>query len=633
MLYQIRETLGGKIALAILFVLAVSFVFFGVNMSFTSAGYLAKVNGEAISIFEVQQLYQNQASQYREQLGSLPAELDRQLQQMAVDQVITGTAVRTYLDDAGYRVHDDIVEKSIKEIPVFHNDDGIFERQIYRDFLAARGIPVTQFENDQRDNLRIAQLQQGIAETAFVTPAELRREIELVNETREYTAAVLERSRFVPEAEPSDEEIAAFYEDNPGLFQTEDSASISYVELTREAVAGKVEVTDDVLEEYFESVAASFEMPAERNPRHILIPVDDDEDAARTLADDLKRQIDEGADFAELAKEYSKDGGSAVEGGDLGWVRQGQFVGPVDDAVFAMEEGEVRGPVLSEFGYHIIRLDGIREKRVPPLAEVRDRVERQYREDQAAQRFLSVSNALADALFDNPDLDELAASENLEIGTFDTFTRADGVMFANNEEVMSAVFGDDAVRGAALSDLIEVADDRQVIIRVNEFRPAATRPLGDVRAEIVERINLQRASEALEDAVEDLLARARSAGSLSDAVVDSETTIGEAVTIERNAADVSPALRAAVFDAPSPEDGVPVFGQATEANGDAVVFELGRVIPGRVTELSVADRDNRRRRLAERDGLSDFGAFVAFVRDSADVKLGSAQVFTTDDQL
>ena len=631
MLQRIREKTGGKIALAILAVLAVSFVFFGVNMSFTSAGYLAKVDGTPISIFEVQQVYQNLSNQFRQQLGQLPIELDRQLQQNAVDQVITGTALKTYFDREGYRVDDETVQESIREVPVFQDDDGKFSYQLYRDFLAARGLVPTRFESDQRDNLRLSQVRDGIASTAFTTPAELRRHIELQNESRVYRGVVFDRADYESEEEVSDDDVQAYYDANPEQFQTEDSASISYVELTRDTVASGVEISDENLSEYFESVASMFEEPAERNPRHILIPVDDDEEAAEALAAKLLADLEGGADFLELAQEYSKDAGSAAQGGDLGWVREGQFVGPVDDAVWSMSEGELRGPIESEFGLHIVRLDGIRSKRVPELADVRDRVERQYRDDQASQRFLGVSNALADALFDNPDLEALAESQGLEIGTFDTFTRDDAVMFDGNPEVIDAVFGENAVRDTALSDLIEIADDRQLVLRVDQFRPAAMRPVADVRDDIRRIIRDERASRALEDAVAEFVDSARAEGSIAAAAKNIGANVAEAVTVRRNSDDVAASLRDAVFAMPKPESGRAALGRAFDEDGNVVVFQLDEVLPGRVTELSVADRDNRRRRLAEQAGLSDFGAFVASVREQADVKLGTAQVFDNPD--
>ncbi len=624
MLQRIRDRIVGKFALAIVLLLAVSFVFFGVNMNFMSGSYFAKVNGKEISAFEAQSRYQNRASQLRQQFGGqLPPAIDQQLQRQALEEIILEAVVSTYLDDAGYRITDAALVDAIRQMPLFQDDSGNFSRELYQQELAARGRTQPRFEQELRDSLRIEQLRDGISATAFVTPGELRRQIELAEETRELRFATLSREQFLSDETPADDEIQAYYDENTALFQTDESATVDYVELNRDAVAATVALDENTLASYYETVSDQFTTPPERNPRHILLSVDAGADEARTLAADILDRVNAGEEFAELAAEYSQDGGSASRGGDLGWVSKGQFVGPVDDAVFSMSEGEIRGPIESEFGLHIVRLDGIRGAEVPPLAEVRERVERQYRDEQAGQRFLSVSNELADSLFDNPDLEQLAGAAGLEIQTIDEFTRADGGLFANNERALDAVFGESAVRGDALSDAIEIADDRIVVIRVAEYRPAATRPLAAVRDDIAGALLNERADQALAAAAARIESAAMDSGSLTAAAGAESAEVSAAATITRTDAEVPAPLRTAVFDVPFGGDG-PVYGTVVGDGGERLVYELTAVTPGRATELSVAERENRRRRLAGDDGNIAFGAFVAELRDRADVEMGAA---------
>lgn len=631
MLQRIRDRSSGWIAILILGLISVSFVFFGVNMDFTNAGFIAKVNGTEVSPLEVQRVYQNQAAQLRQQFGGqIPAPIDQQLRQNAMDSVITGTVLRSYLDERGYRVSDANVQESIREIPLFIGADG-FSYELYRQELTARGLTPSQFEVDQRDNLRISQLESGIAQTAFVTLSEVRRFIELNNETRTFAYAVFDPVEFRSTDTPSDEAVAAYYDANTEQFQTSEGASIAYVELTRDVVANQVEVTEESLQGYYESVAESFRTPGQRNPRHILIPVDDDESAAESLASSLVTRLESGESFEELAREFSKDGGSSTAGGDLGWVQRGQFVGPVDDAVFTMAEGELRGPIKSEFGWHVIRLDGIREETVTPFAEVRDRVERQYRDEQASQRFIEVSNRLADGLFDNPDLDALAEAQGLEVRKVAEFSRADAALFANNAAATDAVFGENGVRGDALSDVIEIADDRLLILRVDEFRPATLRPLSEVRDSISESILGEQASAAAAVAASAVLDEVAAGVPLAESAANAGAVFTAEQSINRTAADVPATLVTALFAAPPPGVAAPVFDLTAGTGGEPIVFELSLVQPGRPTELSVADRDTERNRLVQDNGRAEFGAFIAELRDNADIEMGTAQVFSNDD--
>ncbi len=627
MLTQIRESFLGWKAVVVLVVLAASFVFFGVNMSFSDGGYVAKVDGVEIKPFEVQQLYNAQANQYRQQLGTLPPEIDVQLQQRALNDVITSTVVRSYLNKEGYAATDEQIAESIRQIPAFQEDEK-FSSQQYRALLATQGITPQRFEADQRDNLRIQQLRAGLVDTAFITPAELRQYIEIVNETRTVEYGVIPLETYLPDANPEEAEVLAYYDANADDYQTVDSANIDYIELNNAAVEAGIEVNDEILQSYFETVSESFTTPEERNPRHILIPVDDDEEAASQQADAIYARVEAGEDFAELAETFSKDGGSASRGGDLGWVRQGQFVGSVDEAVFAMAEGELRGPIKSEFGFHIVRLDAIRPGGVPALADVRFEVEQQYRAEQAANQFFLVSNELSDALFDGPELEQLAESQGLSVQSMPEFTRDTGAIFANNEQVLDAIFGENAIRDGALSDPIDVAEDRIVVLRVNDFKPASVRPLDEVRNDIIAAIRRDQALAAREEAVSQLIANQRSApdGDFAQAVTARAGTHNEAITVDRRSDAVPGTVLVEVFDARKPIPGAPSLGTA-RAPGDALyVFRVREVAAGNPGDLSEQERNALRTSLALQHGETLLAAFVSELRDTAKIKVGGAVI-------
>ena len=631
MLTRIRESFLGWKAVALLVLLSASFVFFGVQMSFSGAAYVARVNGEDISPFEVQEYYNRQANNYRQQFGELPPQLSDMLRNTAVEQVITNKVIETYLDKQRFAVSDESVQQTIRDEPSFA-EDGKFSYEVYRSQLSLIGQVPAGYERDLRDALRFEQLQSGLAASAFVTPSELRRFIEISYETRTAHVASLPLAAFMPQDPPADDAIAEYYASNEAEFQSPESASLEYIELTPSIVADALNVDEAVLRSYYDNNTERFTTPAERNPRHILVPIDDDEDAALELANELYERASGGEDFAALASEYSKDGGSAARGGDLGWVRPGQFVGAVDEAVFAMTEGEIRGPVKSEFGYHIVRLDGIREGGVSLFDEVRADVEREYREQQGAEQFSVRSNRLADTLFDNPDLASLAESQGLAVQTIDDFTRASAGIFLNNETVLDTVFGPDAIRGDALSDTIELTDDRLVVLRVVEYREAATQALAEVRERIVETLNREAALEAQQQFADTLVdgPAALDAQAFTAAVTDAGGEFLGELALRRNDEEADASLVRAVF-AVDPQAQLPMTAAVAGAGDTYFVYRLDAIAAGKGDDLSAAEREGIRAQLARQMGEVDLRNFVTALRESATIKLGSATIQTADD--
>lgn len=624
MLQKIRDRITGTVALIILAIICIPFVFFGVDYSFTRSGFAVKVNGEEVSALEVRQAYENQAAQFR-QLGEIPPQLDDQLRRSALESVVRSRVLTQYLRDQGYRVSDDRVQESIREIPLFQ-EDGRFSFELYRGALASRGLVPARFEADQRENLQLTQLQDAIAGTAFSTPSELRRYIELDRETRTISYLEFGVEEFLETIELSEEDIERYYDDHPESFRTPERVTFDYLEISRATVAASIEMSEEELAAFYEDVKESYARDEQRKPRHILITSEEDEDAARELAASLAERVRAGESFEELAKEYSDDTFSGESGGDLGWVSRGQFVEPVEEAVFSMEPGEIRGPVESEFGFHVIRLDEIRGGGSPPLEEIRDELIAQYRADRVGALYLELSNRLADQLFDTPELSEAAAAVDLKIRTAEDYTRDGTPELAAAPALLDALFGDNALPEGATSDLLNLADDRVMVIQLREREPASRQPLDAVRAEVEELATREAAAELARSRLAELRSEVEAGAALADVA---EAMGTEPVTdrqLTRADANLPPALIAAVFAADIPDGGDKV-GTVATADGGYVIYRLTDISPGDPQSLPSDQREQARQSLARQQGVSDFGAFIVELRNEADIVTGTAEPF------
>lgn len=492
--------------MVILGLIAVSFIFWGIDFNVTGPSFAAKVNGEEISLAEFDRNLQAEQNRFQELYRvELDETIRNQLRRNVLERLVSQEALSQRVDDAGYRASDQRVVDSIRSISVFQVG-GEFSQDAYESQLAFQGMAPAQFEALQREQLELLDLQLGIAGSSFLTPAEFRRYIELVNQRRQIGYALFEVDSFIDQIEISDEQVAAHYEENRDQYMTEEAVALEYVQLRKSDIADQIEVTDAALESYYEQHADQFRTNEERRASHILITPEEGEsdDDARARAEAVLERIRSGEDFAAVAAEVSDDVGTAQNGGDLGWITRGMLAGPFEDALFAMEAGEIEGPVKTDFGYHIIRLDEIRAAEEQPFEEVRDELAEQYRTEQAEDLYYDRANMLADLAFDSYDnLASVAMELGLPLETVERFPRSgDPEVFPNSAPVVDVVFGAEALEVGVNSELIELSDDAVVVVRVTEQLPPEQEPLEAVADEIRETLTRARAEELASDAAE-----------------------------------------------------------------------------------------------------------------------------------
>jgi len=375
MLQQIRDKITGWFAAVFLGAIAVVFVFWGIQFESTATMSAAKVNGEKIPVEQVRRAWQDRQNELQQALrDELSPELVKSEQEQLMKGFVRREVLLQHAAKMGYRVSDQELVRRLSEIPSLQVD-GKFDRDRYSALLNQQGRSEADFEHDFRRDLEIQQLQNGIGISAFATPGGVRRRLELEGETRAFDYVTLPSARFAAAAKVDPAEVAAFYEKNKSKFMTAETANLQYVQLRLADVAAGVAVTEEGLRQYYEQVAPERFVDAERRrARHILIDASKDDAAAKKKAEELFAKAKAGGDFAALAAANSDDPGSKAQGGELGWATKESFVAPFADALFAMQKGEVRGPVKTQFGYHIIKIDDRRTAPPPALEELSDQI-------------------------------------------------------------------------------------------------------------------------------------------------------------------------------------------------------------------------------------------------------------------
>jgi len=623
MLQTIRDKITGWVAGLFLGAITVVFVFWGIDFQSTGASFAAKVDGERIPVETVREAWQRRQSQLQQMLrNELPPEMARAQQQAILDQYIQQTLLTQRAEEFGYKVSDEALARRIMEIPDFQVD-GKFSADRYNGLLRQSGLTEARFESQLQGDLLLEQLQRGVVDSAFALPNELERRFELEKQQREIDYVLIAANDFLPSVSVTDEQIQKYYEENSSEFLLPETVDLQYIELTREQAESKVDVSEQALKDHFEQVKDRYTSAEQRKGQHILITATDglDDAAAQKKAQELTDKAKSGADFAQLARENSKDPASAAQGGDLGWAQKGMFVGPFEDALFSMQPGEIRGPVKTQFGYHVLKLGEIQAGHQKSFEEARAEVEDEYRKDKAQSAFYDDSQKLADAAFAAlTELDSVAKSLNLPVREIKGFTREGGGEFADDQDVIDAAFSEDVLDRRQNSPLVAVGEDKAVVLRVTGHKAAEPRPLAEVRGQIESRLRSQAARDAAAAKGADALARLQK-GETWDSLSASGLKPVGARFVTRDDSIAPPAVLRSAFQASKSEisEATPYFSGVTTDDGNYAVLAVTQIRNGEAGQESEEQRTARRRQAEVRAGSEELTAYVEEAERNADI--------------
>jgi peptidyl-prolyl cis-trans isomerase D len=523
-------------------------------------------------------MWSQQQARWAQQFGSdIPPEQRVKMQDNILDQLILQKLIKSRLHDQLYRVSEAKVMTEVQGISAFKGADGKFDANQARAVLRQYNKDEQTFFDETRTSLVVNQLQQGIGGSFFLTPAESRRLYNLENEEREVQYVQLPAEKFAG-SEPIDEAaVKAYYDKNGDRFMTTESVALEYAELRLEQLATQVVPTEDDLKKLYEDNRANYVQEEQRRTRHIVIPVNGSDDAAaKKQAEAVLAEARAGKDFAELAKKYSKDP-SAADGGELGFVGRKDFAGAIGDTLFSMKVGDVAGPVKSQFGYHILKLEEIHAAEVKPFEAVRSELDSQYRADRAAQLFGERQDAINESLDKGEtDLDKLAQSLGLTRGSVPEFRRGGGAEpLGSGPELQQAVFSDATLNQGKIGGPVSLGEDRLVLVKVTSHHKAEVKPLAAVHDEIVTLLRHERGVAGAKAAADGAVAKLNAGEKLETLASSWSVTAEPAKFVSRGDPSIPAALRTAVFESPRPTD-KPVVKSASLDDGSSVVFIVSR---------------------------------------------------------
>lgn len=497
----------------ILALLVLPFAFVGVDSYVRSASGekdVATVGGDAISPQDFENALRAQQQQMQRALGKNfdPAMFDNpEVRQQVLDGVVNQRLLQVIAKDMRLTAPDAQLRKVILEIPDFQ-DGGKFSEARYDEVLKLNGLNRMSYEQRLRADLAQQPMQDVLGRTHFSSGAQANLFQKLTEQAREIQVATIDPVAFLPLARVDDAQVKAEYEKNPDSYRAPEQVKIEYLQLSQAGLLGAVTVSAEEIKSEFDKRVKEFSAPEERRASHILLSFDKDEkgqpkaaskEAAKTEADSILKQVT-GATaekFAEVAKLKSKDPGSATQGGDLGFFGRGQMVKPFEEAVFAMKPGEIRGPVESDFGYHIIRLTELKAERTRALDEVRAQIEGELKQQKAGRVFTENAEKFQNRVYEQSDSYARIAEElKLTAKKTDWLTRSQvQSLAAGSPKFAQTVFSAASIAAKKNSEAIDLGNNSLISARVLEHKASAVRPLDDVKAQISLQLQRRLASE------------------------------------------------------------------------------------------------------------------------------------------
>lgn len=623
MLNFIRERAQGWIAWVIVGLISIPFALWGVNSYLTGPSdvVVATVNGEPIKQAEYQQAFQQYRDRMRNMLGDKfdPALFDSiAVKKNVVDSLIEQKLLLSAGQEIGLKISNSALLQMIKATPAFQKD-GQFNADAYSMVLARVGLTPERYEADLLSDALRQELAGNIQSSTIISQSTLENVFRLEKQTREIAYGVIPAYSLLDQISVTDDEIRAYYDGHQANYLAPERVSVDYVELSVDSLGKSVDVEESDLQAFYIDNQDQFVGPQQRKTSHILI--EGDEDSALEALDKVKMRLEQGEEFSDLAKELSQDIGSARQGGDLGYFQRGVMDANFEETAFSMSKvGDVSEPIKTEFGYHLIKLTGIKESQGKSFSESKTEIEALYRKQQGEELFYEQAEQLADLSYENPEsLDVVAEELSLEVKTSQEFVREGNISgIAKEQKIANVAFSEDVLVNELNSAVIEVSKSHLLVLHKNKHILASQLAFESVAPAITEQLRFLQAKDKAKELGEVILSRLKSGESAESLFGDKEWAPEQ--TTGRINENLSEQILSRVFSIAKPTSGVQFIG-FTVTNGNYIVLQVSAVNEGNISTTSLEEQDGLRSHLLRAYGDSELQSFINSIKEQAEVEL------------
>jgi len=604
----------------VLALVALPFAFWGIDSYqrvMSRGGEVAEVSGQKISEQEFSEALRQQQDRLRGMLGKNfdPAVFDSPaMRRELLDGMISQRLLMQYASRNYLMVPDQTLVEATLSIPAFQVD-GKFSRERYDAALQNERMSPETFDAALRRDLTVQQLSGALADSGFVSKSAADQLALLRAQQREIAEQRIQAdARGVRVAADA---IRAFYDGNPARFQIPEEVQAEYIVLSADALLSSEQLDAAETRKYYESNLSKYGESEQRRASHILISVkggatDEDKRKARQRAEGVLSQLRASpGSFADLAKKESGDPGSASQGGDLGFFSRGMMVRPFEEAAFRLKLGQISDLVESDFGFHIIKVTGIKPGKMKTFEQVRPEIELQLKKQQAGRHFAEAAEVFSNLVYEQSDSLKPAADKfKLAIQKAQGVTRQVAKVPAlNNVRLLAALFSEDSIKNRRNTEAVETSPGTLVSARVLERKPASLRPFEEVKDGIARDLARQEALGLARKQGAALLENLRK----GDA---SQARFGAGKLVSRDdPKGLAPAAISQVFGADASK--VPAYAGVESGDG-YTIYRIARVVEVRPDEARARSVQSE---LGRTSGALEFKSFLDALRADAKVEI------------
>ncbi len=487
---------------AVLMLVALSMVvtlipgFVGASYS-EDSNIVAEIGDEVLTIRDVQLQIQQAIRN-----NQFPREMASAYVPTIVNNMIASRAVAYQAQKLGFEVTDADVAQAVRSMmPQLFPNGQFLGREAYAMYLQRMNLTIPEFEANVRKQILLLRIMNLALEGEVVTDEEVEKEFRKQNEKIRIEYIALSPSDYRGQVRVTPKEIRDYYERNKPTFRIPEKRDVRILVVSQDEVGKSVEVPVEELRRAYRAEQDRFRLPERVRVRHILLKTTDKSPAEieqlKAKAEQLLQQLKNGADFAKLAEKYSDDKGTAVQGGELGWITRGQTVESFEKVAFSLKPGELSDVITTEYGFHILQVEAKEPARLQPFEEVKDQLAAERKKQLVYDRMQQLADQARAELLKNPlGAEQIASRLGVTLLKADQVSAADPIPeLAGNAQIVEEVRSLDK---GGVTQVYQLGKDRLAVAVVTEVYPERPAELSEVEDQIRERLVNQKAAELLQ---------------------------------------------------------------------------------------------------------------------------------------
>ena len=572
------------------------------------------VNGVSISELEVLRAVDRSKQRILSGNDELDASLldDEMIRPSAIQQLIGLEVLIQEARSNGMSASEEQATRQILDSEAFQSD-GVFDQDTYRYMLQSGGYTSASYKQLVKTDLITQQLVSGVSDTNFITENELAALASITEQKRDFYYLIVPVSPIREGLVLSDEQQSDYYEDNKESYKTDPMVSVDYIELNPSQLADPSLINDDLIADRFQEELNNRDMSESRQAAHILLIDPSEEHIA-----EVQGKILAGEEFVKLASEYSEDFGSSELGGDLGFTSGNMFPEEFEKALKSLEIGAVSDAVKTDAGTHFIKLLAIQQESFL-LEDEQDRISQELMREATSDALIAKLELMKELSFNAESLADVAEDVGLPLGKTELFSRKGGKGVAAIPEVISKAFSTEVVKEKYASEVLELGNDRYLVLKLSEYVDARQLELFEVKNSVLESLTEASVSEVMAAKGTEILARIDAGDSIESLAKEEGFEWQVGLSVSRRGGQVSQEVTSRVFAMPIPGEDVESESFYL-SNGDLAIASLTKVIPGELGTVSQANLASLTDALTSMKSSSDMQAFQQILINRANVE-------------